>query len=98
MPIQGIFKPDEVGYAEIFDEFTDCLKGVDMFSRLLLFYYFQAVTDEKMIHLLPFYRKSAPLRGVHWSSQGSGGLSKIKTMPVHAITLRALEKSLDIIS
>jgi len=50
MPIQGIFKPDELGYAEIFDEFTDCLKGVDMFSHLLLFYYFHAVTEEKMIH------------------------------------------------
>jgi tRNA (Thr-GGU) A37 N-methylase len=30
MPIQGIFKPDETGYAEIFDEFADCLKGVDI--------------------------------------------------------------------
>lgn len=50
MPIQGIFKPDEIGYAEIFDEFTDCLKGVDMFSHLLLFYYFHAVSEEKMIH------------------------------------------------
>ena len=50
MPIQGIFKPDAIGYAEIFDEFTDCLKGVDMFSHLLFFYYFHAVTEEKMIH------------------------------------------------
>jgi tRNA-Thr(GGU) m(6)t(6)A37 methyltransferase TsaA len=50
MPIQGIFKPDEIGYAEVLDKFTDCLKGVDQFSHLLLFYYFHAVTDEKMIH------------------------------------------------
>ena len=50
MPIQGIFKPDEVGYAEILDEFTDCLKGVDMFTHLLFFYYFHGVTEEKMIH------------------------------------------------
>jgi tRNA (adenine37-N6)-methyltransferase len=50
MPIQGVFKPGEIGYAEIFDEFTDCLSGVDMFSHLLLFYYFHAVTEEKMIH------------------------------------------------
>ena len=50
MPIQGIFKPDELGYAEIFDEFTDCLQGVDMFSHLLFFYHFHVVTEEKMIH------------------------------------------------
>jgi hypothetical protein len=24
MPIQEIFKPNEIGYAEIFDEFIDC--------------------------------------------------------------------------
>jgi len=27
MPIQGIFKPDVVGYAEIFEEYKDCMKG-----------------------------------------------------------------------
>lgn len=50
MPIQGTFKPDVIGYAEIFGEFTDCLKGVGMFSHLLLFYYFHRVAEEKMIH------------------------------------------------
>ncbi len=50
MPIQGTFRPNEIGYAEIFDQFTDCLKGVEMFSHLLLFYYFHTVTEEKMVH------------------------------------------------
>ena len=50
MPIQGTFKPDVTAYAEIHDEFSDCLKGLDQFSHLLFFYYFHAVTDEKMIH------------------------------------------------
>jgi tRNA-Thr(GGU) m(6)t(6)A37 methyltransferase TsaA len=50
MPIQGIFKPDVVGYAEIFEEYKDCMKGVEMFSHLLLFYYFHQVTEEKLIH------------------------------------------------
>jgi len=50
MPIQGIFKPDVMGYVDIYDEYADCLKGVDLFSHLLLFYYFHAVTEEKMIH------------------------------------------------
>lgn len=50
MPIQGIFKPDVLGYAEIFDEYKDCMKGVDLFSHLMLFYYFHNVVDEKMIH------------------------------------------------
>ena len=47
MPIQGTFKPDVIGYAEIFDDFTDCLKGVDMFSHLLLFYHFHLVTEDQ---------------------------------------------------
>jgi len=50
MPIQGIFKPDTIGYAEIFDEYADCLGGVDMFSHLMFFYYFHCVNEEKMIH------------------------------------------------
>lgn len=50
MPIQGIFKPDVIGHVEIFDEYKDCLQGVDLFSHLLLFYYFHDVKEEKMIH------------------------------------------------
>lgn len=50
MPIQGIFKPDTIGYAEIFDGYKDCLRGVEMFSHLLFFYYFHTVTEEKMVH------------------------------------------------
>jgi tRNA-Thr(GGU) m(6)t(6)A37 methyltransferase TsaA len=50
MPIQGIFKPDVVGYVEVFEEYVDCMKGVEMFSHLLLFYYFHKVTEESLIH------------------------------------------------
>lgn len=37
MPIQGIFKPEVMCYVEIYDEYADCLKGVDLFPHLLLF-------------------------------------------------------------
>lgn len=50
MPIQGIFKPDVVGHVEVFEDYKDCMKGVEMFSHLLLFYYLHKVTEETLIH------------------------------------------------
>ena len=50
IPIQGKFKPETTGYIEIGEEYHDCLKGIDQFSHLMLFYYLDRVKEELKIH------------------------------------------------
>ena len=40
VPIQGIFKTDEQGIIEIFDEYQDGLLDITGFSHIILLYYF----------------------------------------------------------
>ena len=39
-PIQGVFRPDAVGTVEIFAEFAQGLKDIELFSHLVLIYHF----------------------------------------------------------
>jgi tRNA (adenine37-N6)-methyltransferase len=39
-PIQGSFQPDAVGTVELYPEFAEGLKDIELFSHLYLFYYF----------------------------------------------------------
>lgn len=39
-PIQGAFNPDAVGTVELFPEFAEGLKDIELFSHIYLFYHF----------------------------------------------------------
>lgn len=48
IPIQGIFKPDVEGYAELDECYLNGLKDLDQFSHAILIYYFHCSTEEKL--------------------------------------------------
>lgn len=51
IPIQWIFKPEEIAYVEVKEDFIDCMKDLECwFSHLMLFYYFDRIKEEKKIH------------------------------------------------
>ncbi len=39
-PIQGAFRPDEVGTVEVFPEYAAGLKDIELFSHIMLIYHF----------------------------------------------------------
>lgn len=39
-PIQGVFRPDITGWVELFPEYADGLKDIEMFSHIYLIYLF----------------------------------------------------------
>jgi tRNA-Thr(GGU) m(6)t(6)A37 methyltransferase TsaA len=48
-PIQGAFDPDALGTVEIFPEFGEGLKDVELFSHLYLFYHFDRAEPGELI-------------------------------------------------
>jgi len=48
-PIQGAFDPDAMGIVEIFPEFAEGLKDVELFSHIYLFYHFDRAEPGELI-------------------------------------------------
>lgn len=48
-PIQGIFQPEARGTVEIFPEFSEGLKDIELFSHLFLFYRFDRAEPGELV-------------------------------------------------
>ena len=48
-PIQGTFRPDAVGTVEIFPEFAEGLKDIELFSHIYLFYHFDRAEPGELV-------------------------------------------------
>jgi len=48
-PIQGAFNPDAVGTVELFPEFAEGLKDIELFSHIYLFYHFDRAEPGELI-------------------------------------------------
>lgn len=53
IPIQGVFEPDGKGIVEVFPEYQEGLKDIEIFSHIILLYYFHLV-DEIVLVRKPF--------------------------------------------
>ena len=49
MPIQGTFEKNITGTVELFPEYCEGLKDINGFSHLILVYYFDRSTEEKLL-------------------------------------------------
>ena len=49
MPIQGTFEKGVTGSAELFPTFRQGLKDIDGFSHVILIYYFDRASEEKLV-------------------------------------------------
>lgn len=48
-PIQGAFNPDAVGTVDIFPEFEEGLKDIELFSHIYLFYHFDRAEPGELV-------------------------------------------------
>lgn len=48
-PIQGAFRPDSTGTIEVFAEYEEGLKDVEMFSHLVVIYHFDRAGDVELV-------------------------------------------------
>ncbi|MFH1830626.1 MAG: tRNA (N6-threonylcarbamoyladenosine(37)-N6)-methyltransferase TrmO [Pseudomonadota bacterium] len=49
IPIQGKFKDDVTGKAELFPEYKEGLKDIEGFSHVILIYYFDRAREERLV-------------------------------------------------
>jgi tRNA-Thr(GGU) m(6)t(6)A37 methyltransferase TsaA len=48
-PIQGAFRPDEVGTVEVFPEYAAGLKDIALFSHIMLIYHFDRANEVELV-------------------------------------------------
>jgi tRNA-Thr(GGU) m(6)t(6)A37 methyltransferase TsaA len=48
-PIQGVFQPDAEGTVEIFREFAEGLKDIELFSHIILIYHFDRAGEVQLV-------------------------------------------------
>ncbi len=48
-PIQGAFRPDAVGTVEVFTEYAEGLKDIELFSHIYLFYHFDRAEPGELV-------------------------------------------------
>src|SRR5208337_4438160 len=57
-PIQGAFRPDGVGWVEVFREYREGLKDIEGFSHLILLYLFDRAGSVRLVR--PTFLDDAP--------------------------------------